>query len=186
MRLNEINGAIIHNANTLAKVDVLAVENQMKRGVMNGMGGNIYTYRMIPNAPPPQKWKGVPLPEQFFKEKDALIEQMVREAGTNLIMTGEAPKGVTAASALELLLDNSTTQHSDMSISWEKFTEEGFTKKLRVIRQFNKLPNEDIVDYLRTMSKDNLDLEISSFVGEDVGDGWNLKVESGSTIPNGK
>ncbi len=183
MRLNEINGAIIFNANTLAKVDILAEENQLKRGVINGMGGNVYTFKSTPSGHVPTKWPGVPLPPQFFEEKKQLIEQMAREAGTNFVMQGNVPPGVHAAAAIEQLLENANTQQSDMMISWEKFHEQAFTKKARIIRNFAKLPQEDVVDYLRTMNRDNLDLEIKSFIGDDFGDGWMLKIESGSMIP---
>jgi hypothetical protein len=183
MRLNEINGAIIFNANTLAKVDIIAEENQLKRGVVNGMGGNIYTFRSTPSGFVPTKWPGVALPQQFFNEKQSLIDQMVRESGTNFVMQGQPPTGVTASSAIEQLLENANSQQSDMIISWEKFHERGFTKKARIIRNFAKLPMEDVVDYLRTINRDNLDMEIKSFTGQDMGDGWLIKVESGSMVP---
>jgi hypothetical protein len=53
VRINEINTAIIHNANTLAKPNICAAEKQLKRGILNGEGANVYTYNMVPNAPPP-------------------------------------------------------------------------------------------------------------------------------------
>lgn len=182
-RLNEINGAILENANTMAKVDILAAENQLKRGVIRGGGGNVYTYKPRPDALPPQKWPGVPLPAQFFKEKADLIEQMARIAGTNFVMQGTPPSGVSAASAIQQLLENANTQFSDLMTTWEKFHEQGYTKKLRLIRQFNKLPDKDLIDYIRTLSRDSLDSEINAFTGEDLGDGWTVKVEAGSQIP---
>ena len=125
MRLNEINGAILTNANTMAKTDVLAIENQLKRGVLNGAGGNVYTWKWVPGQPPPMKWQGAPLPAQFFQEKQQLIDQMVREAGTNFVMQGQPPTGVTASSAISQLLENANAQQSDMMIAWEQFHEQG-------------------------------------------------------------
>lgn len=183
MRLNEINGAILQNANTMAKSDWVAAENQLKRGIINGAGGNVFVYRPVPNAAPPTKVPGVPLPQQFFKEKSDLIEQMVRQAASNIGAQGQIPQGVTAASALELILENASSQLSDMMISWGRAHEQHFTKKLRIIRKFNDLPNEDLVDYIRTMSKDLMDTEINSFTGEDFGDGLVLKIEYDSMIP---
>lgn len=183
IRLNEINGAILQNANTLAKVDILTPENSLKRGVLNGQGAQVYTFKPHPSGYKPEKWPGVPLPPQFFNERQMLIDSMVRIAGTNMIMSGEPPKGVTAGAALELLLDNATSQRSDFMISWEKFHEQGFTKKLRIIRNFNKVPNKDIVDYLRMVAKDALDMDLQTFVGEDIGDGLTVKIEPGSMIP---
>jgi hypothetical protein len=183
IRLNELNGAILQNANTLAKVDVLTPENCLKRGVLNGQGAQIYTYKPHPSGLKPEKWQGVPLPAQFFNEREMLIETMVRIAGTNMVMQGQPPKGVTAAAAIEQLLDNASSQRSDFMISWEKFHEQGFTKKLRIVRNFNKVPNKDIIDYLRMVSKDSLDMDLESFVGEDIGDGLSVKIEPGSMIP---
>ena len=185
IRLNEINGAILQNANTLAKVDILTPENCLKRGVLNGQGAQIYTWKPNPLAPnhKPEKWPGVPLPVQFFNEREMLIETMVRIAGTNMVMQGQPPKGVTAAAAIEQLLENASSQRSDFMISWEKYHEQGFTKKLRIIRNFNKIPNQEIVDYLRMVAKDALEMDLQSFVGEDIGDGLTVRIEPGSMIP---
>lgn len=183
MRLNEINGAILMNANTMAKVDVLAAEKQLKKGVLNGMGGNVYTYRPLPGVPPPAKWQGQALPEQFFKERESLIEQIVRQVGTNFAMQGEPPKGVSAAAAINTLLDNANSQQADTMIAWATFHEEGFGKKLRVIRSFCNHPNEDLTDYIRTMNRDLLDRQIENFKGEDLGDGFTVRVEPESMIP---
>lgn len=183
MRINEINGAILNNANTIAKPNILAVENQLKRGVMTGEGSSIYTYRLIPGAAPPSIFNGAPLPAQFFQERQSLIDEMVRIVGTNFVMQGQAPTGVTAASAIAQLLENASTQHSDMMHSWEEYHETGFTKKLRLIRKFQNMPNYQVVDYIRLLANDALDIEIESFVGEDLSDGIGVKVESGSMIP---
>lgn len=183
IRLNEINGAILQNANTLAKVDILTPENSLKRGVLNGQGAQVYTFKPHPSGYKPEKWPGVPLPPQFFQERDMLIETMVRIAGTNMVMQGNPPKGVTAAAGIEMLLENANSQRSDYMIAWEKFHEQGFTKKLRIIRNFNQVPNKDIIDYLRMVAKDALDMDLQSFVGEDIGDGLSVKIEPGSMIP---
>jgi len=183
MRVNEINGAILENANTMAKPDWLTPENSLKRGIINGRGGNVYTYRPIPGAAAPARQQGVPLPEQFFKEKQMIIDQMVRIAGTNFAMQGQPPAGVTAASAIQTLLENAASQQSDLMNSWAIFHERGSNNKLRLIRNFNKLPNETLINYLRTIKKDALDMEIRSFIGEDLGDGITLKIEPGSMIP---
>lgn len=183
MRLNEINGAILENANTLAKTDVLSPEGAMKRNVINGRGANIYEFKAVPGLPPPVKWPGVPLPQQFFQERSNLIDAMVRIAGTNFVMQGQPPTGVTAASAIQQLLENANSQQSDLMISWEKFHEEGFTKKLRLIRKFNDVPDSEVIDYMRTIAKDASDRNIKDFIGEDIGDGISLRIESGSMIP---
>lgn len=184
LRLNEINGAIIENANTMAKPDWLAAEGQLKRGIINGAGGNIYTYKPIPSAGPPDRIQGVPLPAQFFNEKQSIIDQIVREVGTNFVMMGQPPSGVSAASAIEQLLENANTQHSDLINNWEKYHERGYVKKLNLIRKFNKFPNPELISNLKALvGKDALDLDVESFVGADLADGITLKIEAGSMVP---
>lgn len=183
MRINEINGAILENANTIAKPNILAEENQFRRGILNGRGANIYTYRRSPSGAKPEILQGAALPAQFFKEKQDLIEAMVRIVGTNFVMQGQPPSGVSAASAIEQLLENANTQHSDFINTWEEFHSQGFTKKLRIIRNFNKFPNPVVVDAIRQLAKDALDVDIESFVGEDLSEGVTVRIEPGSMIP---
>lgn len=184
MRLNEINGSILENANTMAKPNICAAIGQLKKGVLNGRGANVYTYSIIPGAPQPFVLQGAPLPAQFFTERQGIIEQMVRKAGTNFVMQGQAPAGVTAASAIQQLLENASSQQAGMMQSWEKFHEKGFTKKLRIIHKFMKYPDETLSRYLKKLCKDTLDDQIQDFVGQsDLSDGVTVKIEPGSTIP---
>jgi hypothetical protein len=183
MRINELNGAFLENANTIAKPWVLAAERQLKRGVISGGGPKVMTYKPRPDAGPPAFMNGKPLPAQFFQERQSLIETMVRIAGTNFVMQGTPPPGVSAAAAIQQLLENANTQHSDLMNSWEKFHEQRFNKKLRIFRKFADVPDSGLVDYMRTISKDSLDHEINDFIGEDIGDGLMVKIESGSMIP---
>lgn len=183
MRLNEINVSIIVNANTMAKPDWIAAENQLARGVVSGNGGSVYTFKPRPDAPPPTKLPGVPLPAQFFQEKGQIIEAMVRIAATNFVMQGQPPPGVTAGVALEQVLENATNPHSDMIYRWSQFHSDGFTKKLRNIRKFMVLPSEDFNQYLRAYVRNALEMDIEAFIGEDLGDGFTVKIEPSSMVP---
>jgi len=184
VRLNEINGAILENANTLANPNVLAAENQLKKGILTGAGAKVYTYRAIPGAPPPTTFAGTPLPQQFFKEKEEILNAMVRIAGTNFVMQGQAPSGVSAASAISQLLENASSQQSNMMLAWEKFHERRYNKKLRVIHKFHKYPDENLDRYVKLMDQDALQNEVQDFVGQDdLSDGITYKLEYGSMIP---
>lgn len=184
IRLNEINGAILENANTLAKPNIMAAVNQLKKGVLNGKGSNVYTYQVVPGAREPFVFAGVPLPSQFFEEKKMLIDAMVREAGTNFVMSGTPPTGVTAASAIQTLLENASSQQSDLMISWEKYHEKRFTKKLRVIHKFMTEPDDRLTGYIRMLNRNLLEKQIKDFVGQvDLTDGIVLKIQCGSMIP---
>jgi len=181
-RLNEINESVLKNANTVGQVDMLA-SNLSKFAAKNfeGGGGKVYTWSGV--GPTPEKWQGMPLPIQFFNERQTLVDQMVRIAGTNFVMSGNAPSGVTAAAALEMLLQNASSQQSDTSITWEQFHERGYCKKMNVIKKFAEFPNADLSNYLQSMTGDALSTELDAFIGSDIADGVNLKIEAGSMMP---
>lgn len=183
MRLNEINSSILINANTIAKPEVLALKNQLVRGVFGGTGTKIQTFKHHPSGFVPIKWAGQPLPSQFFNERQIIIDAMVREAGTNFIMNGQPPTGVSAAAALELLLENSTSQQSDAMLAFADFHQDAYTKKMRLIRKFNNLPNKMLIDYIKSIDNDVTTEKMDVFIGQDLGDGLNVKVNPASMIP---
>lgn len=184
MRINEINAAILQNANTLAKPNILAPERCLKKGILNGRGSNVYTYSPGVNGGKPEAMQGIPLPAQFFEEKKMLIDEMVRIAGTNFIMQGQAPSNVSAASAIQQLLENASNQHSTAMQMFARFHEQGFTKKLRLLKKFGVYPDEKLNNYLKTIVKKSYKTEFQIFVGAtDLSDDVNVKIESSSMIP---
>lgn len=184
MRLNEINGAILENANTLAKPNIIAPENSLKKGILNGRGANVYTYKPVPGGDRPNPMPGIPLPQQFFNEKQSIIDQMVRIAGTNFVMNGQPPTGVTAASAINQLLENASNQQSDMMTAWQVFHEQAFTKKLRLLRKFNKFPDKSLNRRLKMITRETMEFQNKIFIGaSDLSDGVNVQITAGSMIP---
>ncbi len=184
LRLNEINGSILENANTLAKPNIMAMEGQLRKGVMSGTGAKIYTYANIPGSTPPFVLQGAQLPSQFFNERQAIIDQMVRIAGTNFVMQGQPPSGVTAAAAIDMLLENANNQQSDMMMEWAQYHESRFTKKLRSLHKFQKTVDLKLQKYARAFNKDSSEQAIDNFVGQDdLTDEIIVKIEVASMIP---
>jgi len=184
IRINEINKAIMHNAGTLAKPNLFAAEGQMRKGITKGGGGNIWTYKQIPGAPPPFAFNGVPLPSQFFNELNSLREQIVKIVGTNFVMNGGIPSGVTAASAINQLIENSNSQHSTASIALERFEEQRFNKKLRIFKKFNEFPDQQLNTKLKEIASGSLSTQRKDFIGTmDLSDGIHIQLQKGSMLP---
>lgn len=183
MRINEINKTILLNANTIAKPNIIFPEGSMKAGVWDGSGSKMIPYK-VTGGGAPTPFNGIPLPEQFFKEKQLLIDQMVRIAGTNFVMQGQTPTGVTAAAAIQMLLENSSTQYSDLMGSWEFAHERHLGKKVRLLHKFMSYPDPALRKKLSQLSKDSYRYQKEDFIGaEDLSDGINIKIERGSMIP---
>lgn len=183
MRINKLNEIFIENSETVGIPRIICAEDQLRRGSVRGDGQTITTYRIIPGAPMPQPWMGVALPSQFFNEKNAIIDQLVRIVGTNFAMQGQTPAGVSAAAAIGMLLENASNQQSDAVKSWERFHEQGFLKKLRLIRKFADRPNQQLVDRLRMYARDALIGDLKAFTRDDLSDGIYVKIDAGSMLP---
>lgn len=182
-RLYAINMAILKNANTIARPRIMCTNEQIPTGTIAG-DKDIIRYKNMPSVREPYILQGAPLPAQFFNERQAIIDEMVRIAGTNFVMQGQPPTGVTAGSAIAQLLENANTQHSGMMNAWEKFHERRYTKKLRLLHKFHQYPDKQLDRYVKTLSTDSLDTEVQDFVGQrDLSDGVVLKIQYGSMIP---
>lgn len=184
MRINEIWSTIIENANTIGKPNIIAAEKQLKKGVLTGDGFRLYTYQPMPGASEPHAFDGIPLPSQFFNELGQLSNKMVQIAGTNFVMQGQAPTGVTAASAISQLLENASTQNAPINQRFQRFHEERFTKKLRVIKKYQYFPDNELNIVLKGIAKEEYRSTSQIFVGaEDLADNVDVKIESSSMIP---
>lgn len=184
MRLNEINAAIVQNANTVARPHLIGAEGQLKKGIVKGGNATVYTYRNIPGVGMPTAFEGIPLPTQFFNERQQIIDQMVRIAGTNFIMQGTAPTGVTAASAIQQLLENASTQNAPLNQRFQKFLERRFEKKLRLLKKFQTMPDGRLNSSLREIATKEYRSTFKIFIGsKDLADNVQVRIESSSMIP---
>lgn len=185
-RLNELNGAIVKNAKTVAKPKWVVLDGSVDEGALSGSEDKplFYKYNASIGSPvAPQLHSGIPLPAQFFNERAALIETMARISGSNLIMQGNNPTGVTAAAALQLLLESANSQYGPLINGWEKFIERGQTNKLVLFQRMCREPRSDIFEMLTKKKRDLTELDVAAFTGETIEDNLTVEVEAGSSIP---
>lgn len=183
-RLNEINGVILENSQTMANPQWLVYEGSVREGSISGKGGLIVNWNSSKGQTiPPNKLDGTPLPQQYFQEKAGIIDQMVRIAGTNAILQGQAPSGVTAAASLQLMLENAQSQHGPLLNNWELFIERSQTKKLQNFQRFSREPRQDLVQYLRRLDHDVTELDVVAITGDMLEDNVSVAIEAGSSIP---
>lgn len=183
-RLNAIDSLIILNRMTMAMPQWLIPTGSMApEGYISGQPG-----LNIPHTPglEPKKVQGVGLPGDIYKERQSIIEEMYRIAGTNEVVDGQRPDGVNTASGLNLLLEQSFSKFSPFTQAWEKFLEKGQTKKLMLIASKYREPRPDFINRLKSLNKENLDIEIKDFVGADLRDNVSVRIEAGSSLPRSK
>lgn len=127
--------------------------------------------------PMPDRLPGVE-PSLYFERRLAgLDNQMERLAGSFAIAHGEAPKGITAASALALLGERQERAVSPQVQSWEQGHEQIARQQMYIFREY---ATEERTKAL----KDSLSKwSFESFTNADVGGNFTVKVESGSATP---
>jgi hypothetical protein len=184
IRLNELIRSIAINANTIAKPFIAANKNSVKQGVLNGEHAKILMLEGDPGANAITPINGTPLPAQFFNELQTIRDLIVSEVGTNFIMQGKIPSGMTAAAALKVMLETSTNMHSDPLYAYEGAIQDHFNKKLRVFKKINKTPSMALIQKMKMISGNATTEDLNKFLGaNDLSDGVNIQIESGSTMP---
>lgn len=184
-KLNAIDSLVMLNRKTMVSPQKLIPSGAgIPDGQWSGAPGLQLTYRPIgANGAKPEIIPGVALPQQVFQERQITKEEMFQIARTNEVLQGNNPKGVSTYSALQLLEEQSYATLSPQTHRWEKFIEEGETKKLKLIAMKYREPRPEFINKLRVMSKDVTDIEIANFIGSDLRDNCSVRIEAGSTIP---
>lgn len=187
-RINAIDSIIILNRRTMALGQWLIPEGSgVPNGYINGRPGLNIPYRPVgANGAKPEKIVGTPIPQQVIQERMQTVDDLKRLAMTQDVLEGTNPVGVKTAYQLEQLLENALASLGATFQRWEKSIEREETKKLLLISNRYKEPRIDFGKKLKAINKDITDIELEQFMGEDLKDNVNVRVETGSSIPRSK
>lgn len=184
-RINAIDSLLVMNRKTMVSPQRLIPHGcGVPEGYWNGAPGLQIQYRPVgANGAKPEIIPGVPLPAQVYQEREVTKNELHQIAGTNEVLQGLRPPGVTTASGLQLLLEQSFNKFAPLMQRWEKFIERGETKKLKLIAYKYREPRPEFINKLRALNKDISDVDIANFIGSDLRNNVSVKIEAGSSIP---
>lgn len=187
-RINAIDSLIILTRMLMASPQWLIPKgSKIPDNYISGAPGLCIEYTRGMKGERPERLQGNGADNSVYQERDKAVEEIHRIAGSNEVMSGLRPEGVTTASGLNILLEQSYTQHAPLIQSWEKFIEKGQTKKLNLIRRFYKEPRKDLINRIKALNKDSLEVQIDdTFTGQALGDNIDIRVEAGSSLPRSK
>jgi len=187
-RLNSIDSLIILNRMQMVSPQWLVPSGcGVPEGYLNGAPGLCIPYNPVgANGARPEKLPGIGLPPDVYREREDTIVRMHNIAGDNEILQGINPPGVSTATGLSMLLEQSFSKFAPFVQQWEKFIEKGQQKKLLLIARKYREPRPAFIALLKSMNRDNLDIEITDFVGADLRDNINVRIEAGSSLPRSK
>lgn len=188
---------LIPKQRTINSIDALAAYNRKTIGVgqwlipsmanvpdesIVGVPGQNITYTPGPRGEKPEKVQGTPLPQQVYEERNACLADMDRIANSADVRTGQNPKGVTTVGQLMILNENARQAMAKPVDRWEKFIERSETLDLLNFQSCYLEPDPYVISKLKKLSKDLTGIDWETFLGEEIRDNVNVRVEKGSTI----
>jgi hypothetical protein len=173
---------MLANMTTINPVWAINKESNIPEGYLNGRPGiNIYY-----TGEPPVRMPGVNLPNDIWKERERLVQEFHYIAGDNQVLHGDNPKGVSTASGLQLLMEQTAGKFGPYYVNWEKFHEHGQQKKLLLIARNYVVDRPDFLSKIKHFARNTNDIDIKNFIGSDLRDNFTVRIEAGSSIPRSK
>jgi len=180
--INSIDAAIILVRKTMAiPQKLIPKDSGVKAGEWTGRPGQEIFYRATGGAPSTIEPTGVDA--QVFQERAQKLEDMKNISGAIDILKGDRPPGVTAASALEMLYEVGTGKLKPGLDRWKLLIESSQKKQLKLIARKYREPRPEFIRMLHMKNKDIPAESIDKFIGADLYDNCNVKIEAGSNIP---
>lgn len=181
-QINSIDAAIILVRKTMAIPQKLIPNTAgVKPGTWTGRPGQEIHYREGGAAPSTVPASGVDA--QVWQERTQKVEDIKQISGAVDILKGDRPPGVTAASALEMLFEVGTGKLRPGLDRWKVFVESSQKKQLRLVATKYKEPRPEFIRMMAAKNKEIPEEQISAFIGSDLHDNCNVKIEAGSNIP---
>lgn len=180
--INSIDAAIILTRKTMAiPQKLIPMSSGVKPGEWTGRPGQEIRYRET--GAPPSVIPATGVDQTVFQEREQRRNDMKAIGGAIDILKGDRPPGVTAASALEMLFEVGTGKLRPCLDRWKTFVEGDQRKQLKWISRFYKEPRPEFIKKLHQLNKDIPEQTINDFIGSDLQDNTNVRIEAGSNIP---
>lgn len=125
----------------------------------------------------PQKLDGVEPARYFMYRLEALDQKMEQIAGSFGIAGGEPPKGVTAASAIAILVERQQHQISPQMEAWEQSLEELARQQMNIFRELA------VDDRILAIGGRNSVWKTERWSAADLSGAVNVSIEPGSAMP---
>lgn len=175
---NRTRGQIIEAKNRMAKPQLAAPRGSVDPSKITSEPGQVILY--TPGFDPPKPIPLEPLPSYVLQEQDRMMLDWNDISGQHDVSKGQAPPGVTAATAISYLQER---DESKLSPTFDSL-EEGIEKIARMSLVY-------VHDYWDTerlirVTGQNGSFDVMTFKGSDLGSNMDIKIEAGSSLPVSK
>lgn len=175
---NRVRGQIIEAKNRMSKPQLAAEIGSIDPTKMTAEPGQIVFYK--PGFQAPQPIPVQQLPQYVLEEQDRIVADMNEISGQHEVSRGQAPSGVTAATAISYLQEQDETKLSATYDSLEEGIEKVARHTLFYVHQYWDMP--------RTVKVVGVDgsFDALTFKGSDLHNNTDIRVEGGSSLPTSK
>lgn len=175
---NRTRGQIIEAKNRMAKPQLAAEKGSLDPSKITSEPGQVILY--TPGFQPPQPIPLQSLPSYVLQELDRILLDWSDIAGIHEVSQGQAPPGVTAATAISYLQEQDETKLSHTVSSIEDAVEKVAQMTLSYVGQF-----WDAERIVKVAGADGA-FDAMSFKGSDLRGNSDIMVEAGSALPTSR
>lgn len=175
---NRTRGQIIEAKNRMAKPQLLAARGSIDPSKITSEPGLVVSY--TPGFPEPKPLQLQNLPSYVLQELDRIIMDMNDISGQHEVTQGQAPPGVTAATAISYLQER---DESKLAPTFDSL-EEGIEKVAKLT--LNYVKDYWVEERLVKVTGPDGSFDAMAFKGSDLRDNTDIRVEAGSSLPVSK
>lgn len=175
---NRTRGQIMEAKNRMAHPQLIAAQGSVDAAKMTTEPGQVIQYKL--GYPKPEPLPLQNLPAYVLQEIDRLLMDFEDISGQHQVSKGQAPAGVTAATAINFLQEQDESMLSTTFANIEKGYEKIGYQTLCYVKQYWDLPR-----MVKIAGKDG-QFNVISFQGSDLRDNTDLRVEAGSALPTSR
>lgn len=189
-KINKIDALVAYNRKTMAVGQWLIPNGSgIKDGEITGVPGQDIRYSvtgMGNTIAAPQKLHGVPLPAQVLEERQMAISEGDQLAFAAGLKSGTNPSGVNTLGQMQILVEEANSARSKQIEGWEKFLEKSEQLDLLNFQSCYQVADIQTARKFAGISRDISQAEWEKFIGADLKDNANVRIEPGSTIRESK
>lgn len=175
---NRTRGQIIEAKNRMSKPQLIAPRGSVDAGKITSEPGQVIFF--TPGFDPPKPLQLQSLPQYVLDEIDRIIVDWNDISGQHDVSRGQAPPGVTAATAISYLQER---DQSNLSPTFDSL-EEGIEKMARMALVYAH--DFWTTDRLVKITGPDGSFDVMTFKGSDIGDNVDIRIEAGSALPVSK
>jgi hypothetical protein len=142
-----------------------------------GEPGQDIEYNFVPGGPKPERIPGENVPTSLIAWLEKIDTDMEELAGTYEVLKGNAPTGVSAGTALRLLLERAVNRFTPALMHFEHVWGEVTSDLIAIFKQYG---TEERIAQIQGPGKT---WERKAFKGADLTGGVDIRVEVGSAVP---